>query len=152
MTETKKLTTAELFARVRKTLTDETICPEDRAWRSLAELESRLRALETRDAATREACDLIQSAAERLRREGADASPVDADALRSAEARGFDRARERAASMATFAADAASERRERAKTAPTDAMQRTAYRTAEAQWDVLAPLSDDIRAMKDETP
>lgn len=98
----------------------------------IAALEAEVAALENRDATTREACELINSAAERLRQDGV--TPVDADALKQAEARGFERAKKTAAAEAYEAA--------------LSAQRAGLFDVA----DALHNRGDHIRAMKDETP
>lgn len=60
---------------------------------------------------------------------------------------GFEKAREMAVDRAQKMADDAKALQERSNT--NTPMGATMYRIAEAQWDVLAPLADDIRAMRD---
>lgn len=111
----------------------------------LCDMERRLAASENRDAITREAQALIQSAAERLRKEGAASS----DELRAAEARGFERAREKAEAVAE---------RYRAERETLATNEFAAEREVKAQaalvggWSEAERIRDDIRAMKDETP
>lgn len=58
---------------------------------------------------------------------------------------GFEKARKMAAELAQRAANDADERKELAERMG----RRDAYARAEAQWDVVAPLADDIRALRD---